>query len=97
MLMLKKNEQLTPAEVKGIVNLVSHSIQGLTPENITIVDEEGNILNENDTDELAKDKRMNLQALNQIEMTRRVRDHIQHNVQTLLDNSLGEGNYRREN
>lgn len=92
MLMLKKNEQLTPAEVKGIVNLVSHSIQGLTPENITIVDEAGNILNENDTDELTKDKRMNLQALNQIEMTRRVRDHIQHNIQTLLDNSLGEGN-----
>ena len=92
MLMLKPNEQLTPAEVKGIVNLVSHSIQGLLPENITVVDEAGNILNENDSDEMAKEQRMGLQALNQIEMTRKVRDHIQHNIQTMLDNSLGEGN-----
>ncbi len=92
MLMLKKDENLTPMEVKGIVNLVSHSIQGLLPENITIVDEAGNILNENDSDEVAKEQRLNLQALHQIEMTKRVRDHIQHNIQTMLDNSLGTGN-----
>ena len=92
MLMLKPNEQLTPAEVKGIVNLVSHSIQGLAPENITVVDEAGNILNENDDETMAKEQRMGLQALNQIEMTRKVRDHIQQNIQTMLDNSLGEGN-----
>ena len=92
MLMLKPNEQLTPAEVKGIVNLVSHSIQGLVPENITVVDEAGNILNENNDDELAREQRMSLQALTQIEMTRKVRDHIQQNIQTMLDNSLGEGN-----
>lgn len=92
MLMLKSGAQLTPAEVKGIVNLVSHSIQGLLPENITVVDEAGNILNENDGDEMAKEQRMSLQALNQIEMTKKVRDHIQHNIQTMLDNSLGEGN-----
>ena len=92
MLMLKPNEQLTPAEVKGIVNLVSHSIQGLNPENITVVDEAGNILNENDSDEMAKEQRMSIQALNQIEMTKKVRDHLQQNIQTMLDNSLGEGN-----
>lgn len=92
MLMLKPNEQLTTAEVKGIVNLVSHSIQGLTPENVTIVDEAGNILNEENDEEFMKGQRMNLQTLTQIEMTRKVRDHIQDNIQTLLDNSLGEGN-----
>lgn len=92
MLMLKPDEQLKPAEVKGIVNLVSHSIQGLTPENVTIVDEAGNILNEQDDAEFLKDQRMNLQTMTQIEMTRKVRDHIQDNIQTLLDNSLGEGN-----
>lgn len=92
MLMIKPNEKLTPAEVKGIVNLVSHSIQGLTPENVTIVDEAGNILNEQVDDEFAKEQRFNLQTMTQIEMTRKVRDHIQDNIQTLLDNSLGEGN-----
>ena len=92
MLMLKPDEHLTPAEVKGIVNLVSHSIQGLTPENVTIVDEAGNILNEENDEDFMKDQRKNLQTLTQIEMTRKVRDHIQDNIQTLLDNSLGEGN-----
>ena len=92
MLVLKKDETLTPMEVKGIVNLVSHSIQGLLPENITIVDEAGNILNKNEDDELAKEQRWNLQALHQIEMTKRVRDHLQQNIQTMLDHSLGEGN-----
>lgn len=92
MLMLNRDVQLTPAEIKGIVNLVSHSVQGLTPENITIVDEAGNILNENTEEEMAKEQRMNIKALTQIEMTRKVRDHLQHNIQTLLDNSLGEGN-----
>ena len=35
---------------------------------------------------------MNMRALNQIEMTKKVRDHIQQNVQTLLDKTLGDGN-----
>ena len=92
MLMLKPNEQLTPAEVKGIVNLVSHSIQGLQPENITVVDEAGNILNKNDDDELEQQTAQNLRTLSQIEMTKKVRDHIQQNIQTMLDKTLGEGN-----
>ena len=92
LLMLKPETQLTKPEVKGIVNLVSHSVQGLAPENITIVDEQGNILNKNDDDELEQQNAQNLRTLNQIEMTKRVRDHIQQNIQTMLDKSLGEGN-----
>ena len=92
MLMLKPNEQLTPAEVKGIVNLVSHSIQGLTPENVTIVDEAGNILNETEDEETLRATRFNLQAMEQLRITRETRDSIQQNIQTLLDNSLGAGN-----
>lgn len=92
LLMLKPETKLAPAEVKGIVNLVSHSVQGLAPENITIVDEDGNILNKSDDDELEKQNAMNLRTLSQIEMTKKVRDHIQQNVQTMLDKTLGEGN-----
>ena len=92
LLMLKPETKISQPEVKGIVNLVSHSIQGLAPENITIVDEQGNILNKSDDDELEKQNAQNLRTLNQIEMTKRVRDHIQQNIQTLLDKSLGEGN-----
>ena len=92
LLMLKPETKLTQPEVKGIVNLVSHSVQGLAPENITIVDEQGNILNKNDDDELEKQNAMTLRTLNQIEMTKKVRDHIQQNIQTMLDKTLGEGN-----
>ncbi len=92
LLMLKPETKLTTPEVKGIVNLVSHSVQGLAPENITIVDEQGNILNKNDDDELERQNAQNLRTLNQIEMTKRVRDHIQQNIQTMLDKTLGEGN-----
>ena len=92
LLMLKPETKLTTPEVKGIVNLVSHSVQGLAPENITIVDEQGNILNKSDDDALEMENAFNLRAINQIEMTKRVRDHIQQNVQTMLDKTLGEGN-----
>ena len=92
LLMLKPETKLTPPEVKGIVNLVSHSVQGLAPENITIVDEQGNILNKNEDDELEKEQKLTLRTLNQIEMTNKVRDHIQQNIQTMLDKSLGVGN-----
>lgn len=91
LLMLKPEKKLTTPEVKGIVNLVSHSVQGLAPENITIVDEQGNILNKSDDDELEKQNAMNLRTLSQIEMTKKVRDHIQQNVQTMLDKTLGDG------
>ncbi len=92
LLMLKPETKLTVPEVKGIVNLVSHSVQGLSPENITIVDEQGNILNKSDDDEFEKQSAMNMRTLSQIEMTKRVRDHIQQNIQTMLDKTLGEGN-----
>ncbi|MBQ9477997.1 MAG: flagellar M-ring protein FliF [Selenomonadaceae bacterium] len=92
MLVLNHDIKLKEREVKGIVNLVSHSVQGLTTDNVTIVDEKGNILNETEDPDLLKQKNMSMQALAQIEMTQKVRDHIQENIQSMLDQSLGPGN-----
>ncbi|MGP1585991.1 MAG: flagellar basal-body MS-ring/collar protein FliF [Schwartzia sp. (in: firmicutes)] len=88
MLRLKPERKLTKKEIKGIVNLAAHSIQGLTPENITIVDDTGKILNDPEEDE---DKGVGNKTITQLEMTRKVQERMQKDVQTLLDEALGEG------
>lgn len=88
MLKLRPDKKLSKKEIKGIVNLTAHSIQGLTPENITIVDDTGKILNDPDEDE---EKNVSNQTISQLEMTRKVKDRMQKDVQSLLDQALGEG------
>lgn len=88
MLRLKPNVELSKKEIKGIVNLAANSIQGLKPENITIVDDTGKILN--DPDENEEDS-VGAKTMTQLDMTKKVQDNIQKNVQSLLDQSLGEG------
>ena len=88
MLRLRPNVELSKKEIKGIVNLAAHSIQGLSPENITIVDDTGKILNDPDENE---EQNVTQKTMTQLEMTKKVQKNIQDNVQTLLDQSLGEG------
>lgn len=88
MLKLKKDAQLSKKQIKGIVNLTAHSIQGLQAENITIVDNLGKILN--DPEEM-EDKTIGNVTLNQLDMTRKIQEQLQRNVQSLLDQALGEG------
>ena len=88
MLRLKPNAELTKKEVKGIVNLTAHSIQSLQPENITIVDETGRILNDPDDQD---EQGVGAKTLTQLEMTKKVEDNIQHRIQTMLDQTLGKG------
>ena len=85
MLRLRPNIELSKKEIKGIVNLAAHSIQGLQPENITIVDDTGQILNDPDEDD---EQNVKQKTMTQLEMTRKVQDNIQKNVQSLLDQSL---------
>lgn len=88
MLKLRPNMELDKKEVKGIVNLASRSIQGLLPENITVVDETGKILNDPDDED---ENNVTQKTMTQLEMTRKVQERMQKDVQTLLDQALGEG------
>lgn len=90
MLKLKPDAELSKKEIKGIVNLTAHSIQGLLPENITIVDEHGKILNDPDEDEF-EEKGVSAKTITQMEMTRKVQQRMQKDVQSLLDQALGAG------
>ncbi len=85
MLKLRPSAQLSRDQVKGIVNLVAHSIQGLKPDNITVVDQMARVLNE-DEDEAGESNR---RTVTQIEMTKKVQDALQKNVQSMLEQVLG--------
>lgn len=87
MLKLKPSAQLSQQQVKGIVNLVAHSVQGLKPENITVVDNLARVLN----DQSEAPQMAGTTAITQFEMTKKVQDDLQKNVQSLLDQTLGIG------
>lgn len=87
MLKLRPSAQLSRQQVKGIVNLVAHSIQGLKAENVTVIDNTGQVLNDpSDTNAMA-----GAGTLTQIEMTKKVQEDLQKNVQSLLEQVLGPG------
>ena len=43
---LKSGMQIGPDQIKSIIHLVSHGVQGLLPENITVVDTSGKVLSD---------------------------------------------------
>lgn len=86
MLKLRTGTQISKEQVKGIVNLVAHSIQGLKPENITVVDQFARVLNEESESNGGAGANV---TLTQIEMTKKVQDGLQKDVQSLLEQVLG--------
>ncbi len=92
MVVMRGDEPLRRREVNGIVNLVANSVPTLIPKNITVVDETGKILNEEEDADLEKQKQMSMQSDLQLKLTKSVRDSLQENVQSMLDDALGEGN-----
>jgi flagellar M-ring protein FliF len=49
--MIKPKERLTPKQVEGIVMIVSRSVENLDPKDVTVVDNNSNILNDQNGDE----------------------------------------------
>lgn len=86
MLKLRPSAQLSREQVKGIVNLTAHSIQGLKPENITVVDSNARVLNDPNENNTAGPA-----TLTQLELTKKVQEDLQKNLQSLLDQVLGPG------
>ncbi|MGB9779293.1 flagellar basal-body MS-ring/collar protein FliF [Caldanaerobacter sp.] len=85
LLTLKPGATLTPSQVKGIVDFVSKSVEGLKPENVTVIDSTGKILiPENDS--IAEN------ATNQFALQKKVQEELQNSLQTLLEQVFGPGN-----
>lgn len=87
---LKPAAELAPENVRGIVDLVAGSVEGLKPENVHIIDMDGNSL----TDTLRlKDKAANLtlQTLDHFEIRRNYEKELESRIQQMLRQILGPG------
>jgi flagellar M-ring protein FliF len=87
MLKLKTNHKLEEGQVKGIVKLVSNSVEGLTAENVTIVDMAGNILSE----DIGSEGNAGRLTVSQVEIQKQYQKDMQTSVQSMLEKILGLG------
>lgn len=84
----KPGMQLSPEQVQGITMLVSHAVEGLKPDQVTIVDQDGQVLlppqgaNGNQPDPL------NL-TQEQLAAKQRYEATVQSSIQSMLDQTLG--------
>jgi flagellar M-ring protein FliF len=86
MLKLKPGKHLDSTQARAITNLVSGSVEGLKPQNLTIVDSNGNTLTPDDT----ADGGAGLTS-KQLQTERNYESGMEKNLQAMLDNVLGSG------
>jgi len=75
----------TPEQVKGIIDFVSKSVEGLKPQNVTVIDQTGQILNSD----------LEVSGINvsqQYDLKKKIEQELQNSVQTLLEQIFGIGN-----
>jgi len=87
LLKLKPATKLEPEQVRGIVHLVASSVEGLKPENVTVVDTSGEILSTDIEDE----KNPNKLTGNQLEVQKNFEKETEKSIQTMLEKILGPG------
>ena len=81
---------IKPQQVRAIGNLVASSIPELEIQNVTIVDQKGNLLSTGDDDPTIK------KAMEELEYSRNIEDNIVKRIHTLLDPIVGSNRYRAE-
>ncbi|AGL01659.1 flagellar basal-body MS-ring/collar protein FliF [Desulfoscipio gibsoniae] len=86
-LKLKPYTKLERDQVRGIQSLVMGSMQGLTPENIHIIDMQGNVLNENMETDGAEFSTAS--ALKNYEIRREYEKEMEQRLQQMLNRILG--------
>ncbi len=85
----KSGQTLNSKEVQSVVNLVANSVNGLTRENVVIVDQNGTLLSDNlPLDDAASSDQLQMQMA----MKREVEREKQAAIQSMLDKTLGKDN-----
>jgi len=82
---MEAGQLLNKEQVSAVTHLVASAVEGLSPENLTIVDMNGNILSS------GTDAGLGSVALssNQIATQRAVEKDLEHRIETMLENVLG--------
>ncbi|NOY44092.1 MAG: flagellar M-ring protein FliF [Deltaproteobacteria bacterium] len=84
-LQLAPGRSLTAKQVRGVVYLVSSSVEGLSPERVTVVDTRGNVLYRQEGDEPG------FLAASQLEYKRAFEKDMERRVRDLLERVVGAG------
>ncbi len=84
---LKPGRRLDRGQVEAITHLVASSVEGLKPENITVVDVEGEVLWSQAKE--AEGTGLERVSATQIEVQRMYETEMQNRLQSLLDKTLG--------
>ncbi len=90
-LKLKPGVRMDDGQIRGIVRLVSHSVENLKPENVTVVDVNGRILSSG-IDFAAVDAGGSPPAGGRLDVTKRFQSDLEKSLQGLLEQVLGPGN-----
>ncbi|MEN6370675.1 MAG: flagellar basal-body MS-ring/collar protein FliF [Armatimonadota bacterium] len=85
-LKLRPGSRLSPDQVSGIVRLVSSAVEGLTPDHVTIVDTDGNMLSEPVDSSTGLDPRM---SSSQLRMKGEYEQQVRQDIQSMLERVLG--------
>ncbi|MEW6379324.1 MAG: flagellar basal-body MS-ring/collar protein FliF [bacterium] len=83
-LKLKEGSQLRKPQINGIVHLVSCSVEGLSPDNVKVIDDQGRILSENPNDYSSQ-----LLQASKMEYQTQVEDILEKKITTMLERALG--------
>ncbi len=84
-LKLVPSGRLTPEQVRGIVHLVASSVEGLSPDRITVVDTAGRVLS------VGAEPGAGQLSPRRLEMKAGIEEGLERRVQSLLDSALGPG------
>ncbi|MDD2422188.1 MAG: flagellar basal-body MS-ring/collar protein FliF [Heliobacteriaceae bacterium] len=92
MMILKSYTQLEEKQVRGIVHLVSHSVKALKPENVTVVDNNGNVLTEGLFNDTGKGVNIDGLTKQQMQAKKEYEKHLEQKAQDMLNRVVGVGN-----
>ncbi|MGI9951218.1 flagellar basal-body MS-ring/collar protein FliF [Moorellaceae bacterium AZ2] len=88
-LKLKPLARLQPEQIQGIMQLVAASVEGLKPENVHIIDTQGNVLSAGLAD--AGNGPVTAQQQKQQELKRALEKDLEQRIQNMLTRILGPG------